>query len=159
MSSQVSRRTIARGAAWSVPVALVAVAAPAYAASFHPPGSSANNGCKCPGGGSPYTYNINVVFTTPGTDSYTFHVDSFKVDGAALVAPSVFLGPNDVTLPGGEGSALFRFRSTNSSSTHTIEITYTPQNTTTGQTGAQVTLTLTDVMFNPCKTGDVFSCA
>ena len=157
MSSYVSRRTVARGAAWSVPIAAVSVAAPAFAASYRAPGSSANVACKCPGGGSPYTYNLQVTFTTPGTDSYSFHIDSFLVDGAA---PASFLGPTDVALPAGEGSPAFRFRLTNSNGTHTVQIKYTPKNTTTNETGPQVTLDLVAVKFDPCKATDTYaSCA
>ncbi len=157
MSSQVSRRTVARGAAWSVPALAVGVAAPAFAASYRQPVTSGNAGCKCPGGGSPYTYNLQVNFTTPGTDSYSLHVDSFLVDG---VAPATFVGPTDVILPAGEGSPTFRFRLTNSNSTHTVVIKYTPTNTSTGVTGPQVPLTLTDVKFDPCKAADTYaSCA
>jgi hypothetical protein len=157
MSSYVSRRTVARGAAWSVPIAAVSVAAPAFAASFTAPGKSANVACKCPGGGSPFTYNVQVTFTTPGTDSYSFHIDSFLVDG---VAPATYLGPTDVVLPAGEGSPTFRFRLTNSNGTHTVQIKYTPTNTTTNVTGPQVTLDLPSVKFDPCKATDTYaSCA
>ena len=156
----VSRRSVARGAAWSVPLVAVGVTAPAFAASVPSPGGSdPGKSCKCPGGGSPYTYNLNVLFTTPGTDSFTFVVDSFLVDGAA---PTVYVEPTGtVSLPGGEGTVLFRFRSTNSNSTHTVQIKYTPTNTTTNTVLPQVTLTLTNVKFDPCKTGEgyTFSCA
>ena len=91
MSTYVSRRTVARGAAWSVPLVAVGVAAPAFAASVINPVVSDHIGnvtCKCPGGGSPWTFNLNVAtVTTPGTDCYSFHVDSFLVDGVAP-APS-----------------------------------------------------------------------
>ncbi len=154
MSSYVSRRTVARGAAWSVPIAAVSVAAPAFAASYRTPTNSGTAACKCPGGGSPYTYNLRINFTTPGTDSYSFHVDEFLVDG---VAPTVFLGPTDVVLPAGEGSPTFRFRLTNSNGMHTISIKYTPKNTTTNVTGPQVPLDLGTVKFDPCKAADTYA--
>jgi hypothetical protein len=140
-----------------VPVVAVSVAAPAFALSYRQPTSSGSEGCKCPGGGSPYTYNLQVNFTTAGTDDYSLHVDSFLVDGAV---PATFLGPTDVTLTGGEGSPTFRFRLTNSSATHTVQIKYTPTNTTTGVSGPQVILDLPDVKFDPCKAADTYaSCA
>jgi hypothetical protein len=159
-SHQLSRRAVARGAAWSVPLVAVGVAAPAFAASVPgPSGADPGKSCKCPGGGSPWTYNLNVHFTAPGTDSFSFVVDSFLVDGAA---PTSYVEPIGTTaLPGGEGTVLFRFRSTNSSSTHTVQITYTPTNTTTNTVLPPVTLTMNNVMFNPCKDdeGYNYSCA
>ncbi len=47
--THISRRTVARGAAWSVPVAAVAFAAPAFAASCDPVISFSPDSCKCPG--------------------------------------------------------------------------------------------------------------
>ena len=157
-SQQVSRRSVARGAAWSVPLVAVGVAAPAFAASvIHPVVSDPAKSCKCPGGGSPWTFNLNVAITTPGTDSYNIAITNFLVDG---VAPAVFVGPTSVVLPGGEANpVLLRFRLTNSASTHTITFTYTPTNTTTGVTSAPVPVTLNAVQFDPCKSGDNYSCA
>lgn len=158
---QVSRRTLARGAAWTVPVVAIGVAAPAFALSLRTsvvtdPGKS----CKCPGGGSPWTYNLNLAVTTPGPDSYTLTISDFKVDNLALVAPAVFVGPSVIPLAGGEGNpVLVRFRSTNSNSTHDISFTVTPTNTTTGEVGASFPVSLPAVKFDPCKTGDNYSCA
>jgi hypothetical protein len=47
--TKVSRRTIARGAAWSVPIAAVATSAPAFAASCVPQIVFSPGSCKCPG--------------------------------------------------------------------------------------------------------------
>jgi hypothetical protein len=139
-------------------MAAIAVAAPAYAASLqNPVVLDPGKSCKCPGGGSPWTYNLNVAISTPGTDSYSIAITDFRVDGAP---PTAFLGPNTVVLPGGEANpVLLRFRSTNSDSTHTVSFTYTPTNTVTGVTGNPVNVTLTDVKFDPCKAGDNYSCA
>ena len=49
--SGISRRTVAKGMAWSVPAVALAVAAPAYAASpCTPVPSFGGASCKCPGG-------------------------------------------------------------------------------------------------------------
>jgi hypothetical protein len=48
--TKVSRRTIARGAAWSVPLVAVATSAPAFAASCVPTIELGPGSCKCPGG-------------------------------------------------------------------------------------------------------------
>jgi hypothetical protein len=45
----VSRRTVAKGLAWSVPVVVVATAAPAHAASGVPPKVTITSACKYPG--------------------------------------------------------------------------------------------------------------
>jgi hypothetical protein len=48
--TKVSRRTVARGAAWAAPIATVAYAAPAFAASCVPQVSfDLDRSCKCPG--------------------------------------------------------------------------------------------------------------
>ena len=46
----VSRRTVAKAMAWSVPAIAIAVPAPAYAASGNPPDVSVGVACKLPGG-------------------------------------------------------------------------------------------------------------
>ena len=46
----VSRRTVAKAMAWSVPAVALAVPAPAYAASGAPPGVAVGTACKLPGG-------------------------------------------------------------------------------------------------------------
>ena len=62
---QVSRRSVARGAAWSVPLVAVGVAAPAFAAS---PGTlptvTGLDGCQCGNGGAknkPYRLNVTIT--------------------------------------------------------------------------------------------------
>lgn len=47
--SGISRRTVAKAMAWSVPAVALAVPAPAYAASGPPPTVAVGNGCKLPG--------------------------------------------------------------------------------------------------------------
>ena len=85
MSSQhVSRRSVARGAASSLPIVAIGVAAPAYTASLqNPVVTNPGISCKCPGGGSPWTFNLNVAITTPGTATYSVAITSFKVDEAS----------------------------------------------------------------------------
>ncbi len=82
-AQQVSRRSVARGAAWSVPLVAVGVAAPAFAVS---PGSrptlSAVAGCRCGnGGGSNKPYRLDVTFVNNlGT--------SFTITNPAIILPS-----------------------------------------------------------------------
>ena len=46
---RVSRRTVAKGMAWSVPAVAVASAAPVFAASGAPPTPAVGEACKLPG--------------------------------------------------------------------------------------------------------------
>jgi hypothetical protein len=74
-----TRRTVAKGVAWSVPAVAVAMPAAAMAAS----GTAqivAHQECKCPGEShplSPKNYVFTVVFDSP--------VSSFSVDGKVTV--------------------------------------------------------------------------
>ena len=64
--SGISRRTVAKGMAWSVPAVALAVAAPAYAASpCTPVFSFGAASCKCPGGSDPikFGYVLQFCFT------------------------------------------------------------------------------------------------
>ena len=71
--TKVSRRTIARGAAWSVPIAAVATSAPAFAASCVPQVSfDLDRSCKCPGQSSEGEEFVYYV---------AFCVDNACVDG------------------------------------------------------------------------------
>jgi hypothetical protein len=150
---QVSRRAVARGIAWTVPVVAISVAAPAYAASAPTPVAAATNGsCKCPGGNAPFIFKTEVTFSTTGNDTWSIAVSSILFDGAA---PTSFT-PDTATLPGGEGTVLFVLRNptNNSASTHDVVLTYTATNTTTGQTSGPIVATLFGVPFSPCK-GDL----
>src|SRR6188472_4760983 len=72
---QVSRRSVARGAAWSVPLVAVGVAAPAFAASPGlGPTVTAMSGCRCGVGGGPvkpYRFDVTFNNATPSTFAIT----------------------------------------------------------------------------------------
>lgn len=58
------RRTVVRGAAWSVPVVAIAATAPAYAASWTPPPDTGNVGaCKESGKPRKFKYRFTLPFT------------------------------------------------------------------------------------------------
>lgn len=73
----VSRRTIAKGAAWAVPVIAVGAAAPLAAASGPPPVivQASGLGCKEPGKSfskdSPFAYRLSLEVTTSFDDTVT----------------------------------------------------------------------------------------
>ena len=66
--TQISRRTVARGVAWSAPIAAMAYAAPAYAASTPPVvASQCGIACKHPGSGqNQKTYHFTFCFKATG---------------------------------------------------------------------------------------------
>ncbi len=67
--TQISRRTVARGAAWTAPIAVMAYAAPAFAASAPPVlATQCGDACKHPGnGGNDKTYHFTFCFTSGST--------------------------------------------------------------------------------------------
>jgi hypothetical protein len=65
---QVSRRTVARGAAWSVPLVAVGVAAPAFAASGSTVNVTSLTVCQCVGQGTK-KYALTVTFSNSTASS------------------------------------------------------------------------------------------
>ena len=130
-SHQVSRRTLARGAAWTVPMVAVAVAAPAYAASqVTKPVANAGTSCKCPGsGGNNFDFKAVLAFSITGSDDWKIHVISWTFDGADV--PTL---PADTTLTGGDGNVILTVNETDSAAKHTVSVVYTAQNLTTLET-------------------------
>ena len=81
--SQYSRRTVVRGAAWSIPVVAVAANAPAFAASTNPPSVAGYTGCKTPGdpnGANCQGYLLNLTFNVDAPYTWTVVFQSIKVD-------------------------------------------------------------------------------
>lgn len=81
-----SRRTLVKGAAWSVPVVAVAGTTPAYAASppvvVEPDYSS--SACKHPG--NPKWYHFNFCFTNNSDEDVTVLLDSMTVNGVGCTS-------------------------------------------------------------------------
>ena len=128
-SLQVSRRTVARGAVWSVPIVAIGVAAPAFAASAIP-SPAAGASCKCPGsGGNNFNFKTVIAFTTPGADDWKFHINSYTFDGEAVLSL-----PADSTLTGGDGNLILVENKTNSAAKHVVTVTYEATNLSTNQT-------------------------
>ena len=109
----ISRRTLAAGAAWSIPVIAVASAAPAYAVSGGVV-TFKGDGCKHPGNSQPpffqdYHFVLNVKNTT-GSD-VTLCITKMELNGAAkdfsMGAGVVPVNSNTkcVTVPSSAGSA------------------------------------------------------
>ena len=95
----VSRRTVAKGIAWSVPAVVVASAAPAYAASSAPPSVSNATACKNPGGSCktrPKGYSFFVTLCNPDpTDTiymYGGTVTSIQLRDLVVAFLVLFIG-------------------------------------------------------------------
>ena len=128
-SQYVSRRTVTRGAAWTVPLVAVGVSAPAFAVSpASAPQLAPGASCKCPGsGGNNFNFKAVLSVTTAGSADWSFHVVSWTFDGVA--------GPNpaDVTLTEGDGNLILVVNRTNSAAKHIVAVTYQATNLATNE--------------------------
>lgn len=105
--SDFSRRTVVRGAAWTVPVVAVASQAPAFAVSpppYVPPTidfttSCANTGTLSKGCGFEKTLQVPLTVTNPSlTDSIVFQITSmFTCNGCATAPTSAAEGYSGVS--------------------------------------------------------------
>lgn len=87
-SKPVSRRTVAKGAAWTTPVILGGVAAPAYAASGPTPTLSLGAACKAPGNScNPFRkgYVVPLTITNPSAkDIWVYVPPTITTSGTTL---------------------------------------------------------------------------
>lgn len=80
----VSRRTVAKAMAWSVPAVALAVPAPAYAASGGPPTIQVGDACKLPGNScgdvfvKGYVFDVTISNNT-GKDIYLYNQAGFLI--------------------------------------------------------------------------------
>lgn len=87
-SGPLSRRTLTRGAAWSIPVIMTAAAAPAMATSPVPvePVDNTCDGCKWPGEGSDPPHNkafrATICWKNNGSTLYTVNITSTSISGS-----------------------------------------------------------------------------
>lgn len=83
--TQISRRSVARGMAWTVPVVAVATAAPAYASASQPVIIvGCGNACKHPGEGqNDKTYHFTFCFTNTTASSITVILTGMVVNGVS----------------------------------------------------------------------------
>lgn len=81
---RISRRTIAKGAAWAIPAVPLVVATPAYAASGGGPSIVVGDACKLPGNScgnvfvKGYVFDVTITNTTD-KDIYLFHEAGFLI--------------------------------------------------------------------------------
>ncbi len=102
----ISRRTVAKAMAWSVPVVAVAAAVPAYAASGSPPIIIAGTACKSPGqscSAFPFGYRVPVTIQNPDPTK-TIYITAITITnntcGNLTTATSVPAVP--ITVPAGQ---------------------------------------------------------
>ena len=134
--SQYSRRTVVRGAAWSIPVVAVAANAPAFAASTDAPsvpGSAAFVVCKLPGAGQNcQSYRAILNLTVQPSDTWTIDFTALLVDNVdffASVAPKSFTGITATST-----QVEFTFCTASSPSQFDLTLRYSATNTRTGAT-------------------------
>lgn len=114
MPAPISRRHLVAGAAWSIPVVVVASAAPAFAASATCPTFLNRQVTRAPGGGADVIINFDPRSITRGT-TYTVTV---TVTGCNLEAPA---GP--VTIA--ENQARFSLKGAGGGTSCTAQVMYT----------------------------------
>ena len=73
--TQFNRRTVVRGAAWSLPIVAVAAQAPAFASSTAAPRPMGVEGCRLTAGGNSNCYKFVLTFARP-TDSWKITLQS-----------------------------------------------------------------------------------
>ena len=90
--SQYNRRTLVRGAAWSIPVVAIAAQAPSFAASTDAPSPGAvmmdcrTNG---QGQGNCQGYRLVLNFNVPGTTSWNIRITTAQITSSAGATGSI----------------------------------------------------------------------
>ena len=87
--SALDRRTVVRGAAWSIPVVVAVAQAPAYAASTDAPSVNGNGSftiCKLAGAGQNcQSYRLAVAFTVQPDDLWDIAITALAFNGNTVV--------------------------------------------------------------------------
>ncbi len=152
-----TRRTVAKGAAWSVPVVAVGAAAPAMAASGGTGGITAS--CVTPGGtGVTYTLSvtgslspeIQVVFTHSGTGSMSISAPATWTIAGSTATTLTYLVPVVGGAASGTATVNYTGLTGNSSATVVAEISATSGQEITGDLTATSTVT---------RSGSVYTCS
>ena len=128
--SEFNRRTLVRGAAWSIPVVAVAAQAPAFAASTDAPAPGAMSvTCRTNGNGQGNCQGYRVVlnFNLQGTSTWNIRITAAQITSSAGVTQSINLPatfPYTVSPTGAQVMNLW-FCSESSPSGLTLNISYT----------------------------------
>jgi hypothetical protein len=146
-SDLVSRRAVTRGAAWTVPLVAIGVAAPAFAASAGElsPGTLAPS-CRCIGNGD--FYHLNISFTNTSADSFTINGTSLT---SSTNGTTTYVGTQPGIVPA-FSTVILTFRFLRSSNPSNLQITfkYTVTNNLTLVTSAEQTMSEDEMTFPNC---------
>ena len=133
MSQVINRRTVVRGAAWSIPVVAVAANAPAFAASTDAPSISSVSACKDPGTGSNCQgYRFSVVLNVQPGYTWTINLTEVSIENTnrtTTTTPLTFLGVSsdsstlNFTTCTETDSASFKFITVKYSATNNLGVT------------------------------------
>lgn len=151
--SQYNRRTVVRGAAWTVPVVAVASTAPAFAASHKAPRPTGVTACKETASSKCYRF----VLTFPvSTESWTLRLTSVVVTNPTVPNGEELINrtnPKSFTMsaaPGANNVWTIQACSTgNLASSAYVRFVYTA--TSAAQVSESVTLTYDYPSVDPCK--------
>ena len=117
---QVSRRSVARGAAWSVPLVAVGVAAPAFAASGAKVRVTAVTVCQCAGGGTK-RYALTATFVNSTASPIT--LNSVVITEASNTIQNQT--PLSTVVAPGTSMVTFYFNRQNNAASGTFTVTFT----------------------------------
>lgn len=139
--SQYNRRTVVRGAAWSVPVVAVVAQAPAFAASTDVPvvpGAGSFSVCKRPGdpnGPNCQGYKFVLNLTVQPSDTWTITFTQLVVDGTSFLAQT---NPSTFQVSSTANVLDFVFCTASSPSQFNLTLRYSATNQRTGQTATDL---------------------
>ena len=128
--SQVTRRAVVRGAAWSIPVVAVAANAPAYAASTDPPAPGSFTACRDTGLGSNCQgYRITAALGVQPGDPWDIRLTEVGIAGTPLLADTT---PQQFVVTTLANLVSFNVCGNFSASKITLTLRYTATNQRTG---------------------------
>ena len=119
----VSRRTVALGAAWSVPVVMVAAAAPAAAASGAG-GRATGTGSMVKGTAQNYTLTLPFLLTGPAGSQVTVTITQVTTQTQSGTVPFTVVPQTATLTVGGQTSAIYALLRGGNNSGPTVLVKY-----------------------------------
>lgn len=155
-SDPISRRTVAKGAAWSAPVILAGTVAPAMAASPPPvnPSLDPNGFCKHPG--NPKRYHVGIIWRNTLPCTTTVSITGITLTPNASNEPAVTFPGSTTFTVGGNSTAtkIYDSNLTEASSNGTVYVNYTYTNCDSETVTAAVPLSAPSLPPCPKVIGD-----
>lgn len=154
-SRPISRRTVAKGAAWTAPVILGGVAAPAFAASLPPVFPALNPGGTCKHSNLPPSgqrYHVGVTWKNTLSCDTTVTVTAISVVPNSGTGVSFAGLPTNFTVVSGDtANRYYDSLPTPNMANGTATVTYTYTDCNGDPQNGQVPLTIDTL--NPCQSG------